>query len=122
MASVTKGIEDIRSLSTDAVTKDNFKYIVGIDYADGYQAVVCQPMMSSVAFQVVLFSAPSDADLSGLAAKMKENADPRKWVCVTADTVDTAVNGNVVLFYMVDSASYPKTVPAITANFAALSV
>lgn len=119
MAAVVDGTDAIKMASTDEVSRDSFKDIVGIDYADGYTAVVYQPMISSVAVQVVLFSAPSDADIGALAAQIKANANPSKWVCVTADAVGVAVNGNTVLFYMVDSYNYPNTVDKLESNFAA---
>ena len=120
MTEVLAGADAVNTAVTSEVTKDSFKYVVGIDYADGYTAVVYAPQMSSVAYQVVLFSAPSGADMDGLAAQIKANADPRKWICVSADTVGVKVNGNTVLFYMFDGETFPNTEKAITANFAAL--
>lgn len=120
MDKVIKGADEVMMPATSEVTKDSFKYIVGIDYVDGYTAVVYQPQVSSSAFQIVLFSAPSGADISSLASQIKANADPNKWVCVTADAVDAVVKGNVVLFYMIDTGAFPNTVSAITGNFAKL--
>ena len=120
MDKVIKGADEVMMPATSEVTKDSFKYIVGIDYVDGYTAVVYQPQVSSSAFQIVLFSAPSGADISSLASQIKANADPNKWVCVTADAADVVVKGNVVLFYMIDTGAFPNTVSAITGNFAKL--
>ena len=44
MAAVVDGTDAIKMASTDEVSRDSFKDIVGIDYADGYTAVVYQPM------------------------------------------------------------------------------
>ena len=80
------------------------------------------PMMSSTAYFVALVSVPSDVDAEALAAAIESGADPNKWVCVSADQVDAVANGNVILFYMVDSGTYPVTAETLTSNFLAQTI
>lgn len=101
---------------------DTYQYNLYIDYEDGYECMTYAPMVSSTAYFVALLSVPSDADIDALAAAIKDNADPDKWICVSADQVDTVVNGNVILFYMLDSDTYPNTADTLTANFTGAAV
>jgi len=96
---------------------DNYQYNLYIDYVEGYECMTYAPMVSSTAYFVALLSVPSDADIEALAKTIKDNADPNKWICVSADQVDTVINGNVILFYMLDSSTYPNTAETLTANF-----
>lgn len=122
MASVINGIDEVMMPATDEVPHDSYNFLLGIDYAEGYNAVTYMPMVGSVAFQIALVSVPSGVDAATVAADIEANVDPARWVCVSADTVGTSVNGNVILMYMLDSANYPDTVSTITANFSALSI
>ena len=61
---------------------------------------------------------PDGADVSGIAKQVKDNADPRKWICVEAEKVIVKTKGDLVLLVMSDTA----TADAIAANFDALSV
>ena len=49
---------------------------------------------------------------------MKENCNPRKWVCVEADIVTAATNGNIAMLLMTTTEGGMSE--TITGNFAAL--
>ena len=59
---------------------------------------------------------PEGADAEAFAETMAANANPSKWICVTAESVQTAVKGNLVLLVM----SAQATADAIVENFNAL--
>jgi len=73
------------------------------------------PMMGSIAFQMILFRLPEGADAAAFASAVKSAADPIKWVCVQADSVETAVRGRTVLFIMADTAVTESIVNAFNA-------
>lgn len=119
-----EGCDPVNSGTVAELTKDNdsYRYNLYIDYVEGYECVTYAPMMSSTAYFVALVSVPSDVDAQALAAAIESGADPNKWVCVSADQVDAVSNGNVILFYMVDSATYPVTAETLTNNFLAQTI
>lgn len=121
LETILAGCDEVRSGMMQELNKDNetYQYNLYIDYVEGYECVTYLPMMSSTAYFVALVSVPSDVDAQALAAAIESGADPNKWICVSADQVDAVVNGNVILFYMVDSEGYPVTAETLTNNFLA---
>ena len=113
---VLSGIEDLPMSMPSELTADNFEFYAAIPYADGYRGVQADSAIGSIAHSVVIVEVPEGGDPSQVAADMKANANPRKWICVEAESVQTAVNGNLVLLVM----SSQATADAIVANFNAL--
>ena len=66
-------------------------------------AAVYEPMTGSQAFSLVLVRVADEKDAKMVAQQMKENIDPRKWICAGADQVMAAGYGDTVLFIMLDS-------------------
>ena len=64
---------------------------------------VYEPMMGSQAFSLVMVRAAEGVDAKEVAQQMKDNIDPRKWICVGADEIMAAGYGDTVMFIMVDS-------------------
>lgn len=77
-----------------------FSYFTFIPYEEGLEAVANEPMMSSIAHSIVLVKAPTAEKAQEVAAAMKENCDPRKWMCVEADIVEGVTNGNIAMLLM----------------------
>lgn len=113
---VLSGIEDLPMSMPSELTADNFEFYAAIPYADGYRGVQADSAIGSIAHSVVIVEVPEGGDPSQVAADMAANANPRKWICVEAESVQTAVNGNLVLLVM----SSQATADAIVANFNAL--
>lgn len=80
------------------------KSYTGLDSAakltDG---AVYEPMTGSQAFSLVLVRVKNSADAKAVARQMKDNIDPRKWICAQADDIKVAGYGDVVMFIMLDS-------------------
>ena len=114
--SVISGIADLPMSMPSELTADNFEFFTFIPYQDGYRGVQADSAIGSIAHSVVIVEVPEGGDPSKVAADMKANADPRKWICVEAESVQTAVNGNLVLLVM----STQANADAIVANFNAL--
>ena len=64
---------------------------------------VYESMMGSQAFSLVMVRTAEDADPKAVAQEMKDNIDPRKWICVGADEIMAAGYSDTVMFIMVDS-------------------
>ncbi len=82
------------------LTNEDFEFFTFVPYEESLEAVANEPMMSSIAHSVVLVKAPSTEKAEALAAAMKENCDPRKWMCVEADIVEGVTNGNIAMLLM----------------------
>lgn len=67
------------------------------------EAVVFEPMMGSMAFSMVLVRVNDAADTKEVAEAMKAGIDPRKWVCVEANDIQTVGYGDVIFYIMLDN-------------------
>ena len=96
------------------------KGFTGLDSGDELtDAAVYEPLTGSQAFSLVLVRVKETADAKAVAQKMKDNIDPRKWICVGADQVMAAGYGDAVMLIMVDSA-LGKTAQSYVDTFANL--
>ena len=66
-------------------------------------AAAYEPMTGSQAFSLVMVRVAEGADPKEVARQMKENIDPRKWICAMADQIMAAGYGDTVMFIMLDS-------------------
>ena len=87
------------------VAPDNIEYYIGtsdIEYSEIYAS---EPMMSSVAYSVVLVRMKDGADIEEAKTKIKENVDPRKWLCVEVAKEDVIVKskGDLIILVMVEN-------------------
>ncbi len=73
-----------------------------VDFVSG---VASMPMMSSIAYQVVVLQVEEGQDLEATKTELVEKADTGKWVCVEPESVVAVNNGNYVLFIMADEAT-----------------
>ena len=113
MAAITTGIGETPALMTMELDSESFSAFTFVDYVDGAEAFVSEPMMGSFAHSVVLIRLPEGTDANAFAASVRSNADPRKWICVEAEKVQVSVKGNIVLLAM----SSASNVDVITSNF-----
>ena len=79
-------------------------YFTGLSSAESITDVcVYEPMMGSQAFSLVMVRVAEGQDAQKVAQQMKDNIDPRKWICVMANEVMAAGYGDTVMFIMLDS-------------------
>lgn len=90
---------NLDSYETVEITDDLESYILGTDEITYTEGVVSMPMMSSMAYQCVLLRV-DEADVESAKQLLKDNADPDKWVCVSAETTLIESRGNVIFFIM----------------------
>lgn len=117
MTSILSGVETPGYAITELAAEQYPLYLF-IDQPKGAQAVTADALIGSIAHSVVLMRLPDGSDVSGIAQQVKDNADPRKWICVEAEKVIVKTKGDLVLLVM----STTDIADAIAANFDALSV
>lgn len=80
------------------------KSYTGLDSAkDITDAAVYEPMTGAQAFSLVMVRVAEGVDAKTVAQQMKDNIDPRKWVCAMADEQMAAGYNDTVMFIMVDT-------------------
>ena len=90
-------------LSNIVVDKENVEGFLGTADIEFEEALASEPMMSSIAHSVVLVRVSDDADVEATMQKIKENVNPRKWLCVGVeeDQVIVKNKGNLIILIMV---------------------
>ena len=81
------------------------------------ETIAADAAMTSVPFSVCLVRANSAEEAEQLAADIEANADPRKWICVEAESKIVDYSGDVVILIMTGADS----AEAIHAAFTALA-
>ena len=113
MTQLIEGVNSEISTASIPLDEENFKAYTFIDYIEGAEGVVSKAMISSVAHSVVLVRLPEDADVQAVAEDIEANANPNKWLCVTAEKTQVVSHGNLVLLVM----SFEDDVDTIVDNF-----
>lgn len=108
--------ESMANFSSGEIPAESSEYLIGtadVEYEEGYFSV---PMINVQAYQCILLRLPEGADIEAAKQTIADNADPRKWICVEAESVIVENVGDVVLFVMGDS----ETTNALRTSFLAL--
>ena len=93
---------DLSDTSEDG--KWALSYYTGLQSAENVTDVaVYESMMGSQAFSLVMVRTAEGADAKAVAQEMKDNIDPRKWICVGADEMMVVIYSDVVMLVMLDS-------------------
>lgn len=97
--------------------KEEVAALIGSESFSGdfAEALAFMPMMGSDAFQLILFRLAEGGDVNAFAAELETGANPNKWICVTADAMDTRVAGQTVLFVMASTNQTTALLDAFTA-------
>lgn len=84
------------------LTADNMVYMVGVDNFDYLEGIVSEPMMTSQAHSIVLFTVEEGSDIETIKSDIKANVDGRKWICVSVDDENILVEnvGNTIVLIM----------------------
>ena len=82
-------------------------YYIGSNDIPFAQAVASEAMIMAKAYSLVLLRMEDGADIEVAMAKIRENVDPQKWICVGVDPSDVIVDsiGNLVILIMADNSS-----------------
>ena len=107
-------------LQNTELTEENIENYIGTKDIKWSEAIVSESMVGSIAHSVVLIRMNEDAsekDIEEAKEIIKENANPNKWICVTADKVEVISNGDLILLVMSDE----EKVTTISENFSKIN-
>ncbi len=112
--------DDMRSRMEEYVTStmaaEEAVYILGTEAVSFSDAVYSVPLINVDPYQCVVLRVNGD-DIDNAKREIADNADPKKWVCVEAESVIVESNGDVILFVMADT----ETAEALRDAFLALT-
>ena len=97
--------------ATDEEHADRIKGYIGSDKIQAKEVLASEPMMSSIAYSVVLVRMEEKADIEKAKTEIKNNVNPRKWMCVEVPKEDVIVKskGDLIILIMVaDEATRTK--------------
>lgn len=88
-------------LFTTEVTEENVSYYFGKEI-EFKEAIASEPMINASAYSLCLVRVKEGADMEKIKTDIKENADPRKWICVGVEPENVIVDniGDVVILIM----------------------
>ena len=91
-------------IPVDLTDEFSYKTYLGLeDPSVIEEALASESMIGAQAYSLVVAKVKDGEDAEKIAEAMKAGIDTRKWICVEADDVKTAVVGNYVCFCMIDS-------------------
>lgn len=108
--------DSMEGFVSQEIPADSAEYMIGTADVSYTESLYSAPMMNAVAYQCILLRLPEGADVEAAKKTIADKADPRKWICVEAESVIVENVGDVVLFVMADS----KTANALRDAFLAL--
>ena len=127
MAKVYAGIPEENlpgSLAYMPVDAESAEFYLGTTEVSFKEALAREPMMSSQPHSVVLVRLNDAKDAEAAVAKIKESANPRKWICVEAKNVIVKSKGDLVILIMTDvespNGNANDIAPKLEANFGGL--
>ena len=113
METILKDVPDMPMTMDTAIDSENFSSFLFIQPIEGAQGLASEAAIGSIAHSVVLLRLPEDVNGDAVAAEIKNNANPRKWICVEAEKIIVEKSGNTILLVM----SWEKTADAVAENF-----
>lgn len=96
---------------------ENYANTTGLKNANGVaNTTVAMNMMGTVPHSMTLFQLADGADAAAIQKELIDNANWRKWVCVSPNYALTATKGNNVLYVMTLTEIYNELLPALEAE------
>lgn len=89
-------------LTNMEVNAENIEGFLGTSDIEYEEALASESMVGSIAHSVVLVRVAKDADVEETKKFIKENVNPRKWICVGVeeDQVIVKNKGNLIILIM----------------------
>lgn len=86
MDALLEGTNEEITVVTAPVERDRFSWYFGIEYLEDSVAYASEAAMSAIPHSVALLKVPAEADTAAIAEQIDQSVDPRKWICVEAET------------------------------------
>lgn len=89
-------------MAETVITKENMEGFLGTDEIEFTEGLAVEPAMTAMAHSVCLLRLPEGADVEAAKQAIRDNVNPRKWICVGVDESNVYVEsiGNLVLLVM----------------------
>ena len=99
-------------LMNTEVNEENIEYYLGTKDIEYEEALASESGVGSIAHSVVLVRTKDNADIESIKTKIKENINPRKWICVGVDEKDVIVEnkGNLIILILVEDKTTRETI------------
>ena len=83
---------------------ENIEYYIGTKDIEYTEAIARESMVGAIAHSVILIRTEDDANIADIKKEIKENVDPRKWVCVGVPIEDVIIKnkGNLIIVIIVE--------------------
>ena len=108
--------DSLADYDSGEIPSESAEYLIGTTDVAYDESFYSMPLMNVVPYQCILLRLPEGTDMETAKQTLVDHADPRKWVCVEAESVIVENVGDVVLFVMADS----QTANALQTAFLAL--
>lgn len=98
------------------VNEENRKGYLGTDDVSFLEGIASEPMISTLPHSIVLIRVENGSNIEAAKKLIKDNADPRKWICVGVDEENVVVDniGNLIVLIMSnDSAAFHASFKAL---------
>ena len=91
-------------LGNTEVNEENVEYYLGTTDIEYKEALGSESGVGSIAHSVVLVRTKENANVEEIKNKIKDNINPRKWVCVGVEEDDVVVlnKGDLVILILVE--------------------
>ena len=98
-------------LENHEITAENINQFVGTSDIKFTEGLAQEHITGSVAYSVVLLRV-EDSDVESVKTKIKENIDPRKWICVGVEPENVIIKnkGNLVIAIVVENEEYRNSI------------
>ena len=104
------------------LTEENSEYNTGVALSAYKEGICAEAAMSAQAHSVCLLKANSAEEAAKLAEDVAANANPNKWICVSAERTIVAYSGDTVLLAMSFNDLAQTVLDNFTAQFGAENV
>lgn len=111
--SIQTDVDNLPQVGNTELNSNNYNYYLPIDPIEGAEALACDALINAVPHSAVLLRVPDGTDAQAVAKEIEQNADLRKWICVSAEKAVVKVHGNTILLVM----SFTETADEIASNF-----
>ncbi len=95
--------EDMPKVMNMEITDENIAYYLGIESLDYKEGIASEAMNSSIPHSVVVVRVNDGVDIEQIKQEIKEKANPRKWICVEAESVIVESKGDVIILIMTNT-------------------
>ena len=94
------GEDELPSIGNKELITEELEYNLGLTELDFVEGTVSEPMIGSIAHSVVVVRVKEGVDVAKTVEDIKAKVNPRKWVCVEAETVLVESKGDIIVLVM----------------------